>query len=703
MRTFLLSLLVLGGLIVGALLIAPSFIPQEWYREPIVTAIEEQTGRDVTIDGDIGLSLFPQFNFRLEGVSISNAEGAKHPTMASMKTLDVGLDAFRLLRREIIVSRFVLEDPVIHLEVDKSGKSNFDFEPQTGSEDPQPTEQPDGSDQSAPQDFEVGTISLGDVRLVNGLVTYTNHQTNEDYEVQDINATVSLPSFDGPFSADGSVTWLGERVGANVSIGNLKDLLEGIETEISTRINSDLIIQSFDGKAVADPLKLTEGKASLNIPSLRKFSAWLGSPMPDGDGFGPVAIAGDLTARDQRLFFKNANVEFDDITATGGLTLILDGDKPFVSGRMDADTLNLNPYLGVEAPSQSQSGGSSGSGGGSGGAPAPSTEWSDDPIDLAGLKSLNANLKLTAKRVQFGGIKLDNSDLDLRINDGLLTADLADINLYKGTGTAKFSADGRGRTPKISQTLVLNAIDLLPLFRDAGGYDRLEGTGNLILDVTMTGRSQRQMMQTLRGSGGVNFLDGAIRGVNLADLVRNIGSVLGGVQNTGVQKTDFAELTGRFNIRNGILSNNDFALKNPLLWVTGAGSLNIPNRTIDFRFVPKAVATIEGQGSRRDVTGISVPVIVSGSWDNPTFAPDVGSIIGGVLEGATRGRDESDSEEEEGQPADPLESIFRDVLGIPTDTSSEDGEPEQQESTQDEQEQQPPDPLGDLFKILQNQ
>lgn len=705
MRTFLISLLVLVGLVIGGLLIAPSFIPQDLYRGPIINALEEETGRDVSIDGEIELSFFPQFNFRMEGISIANAEGATHPTMASMKTLDIGIDVFRLLQREIIISRFVLEEPVIHVEVDKNGKSNFNFETQDDVGEigtPQPDE--DGTNEEPDEEFEVGTISLGDVRLVDGLVTYTNRQTGDAYEVEDINASMSLPNYDGPFSADGSLTWLGEAIATNIAIGNLRNLIEGGETTVSTKINSSLITQSFEGQAIGDRLESIVGKASIDIPSLRKLSAWLGSPMPDGQGFGPVTITGDLTARDERLLFKNANVRFDDIRANGGLTLILDGDTPYVSGRMDAETLNLNPYLGIDTPATTGGGTSGSSGGGTGGTSGGGTTnsgWSDDPIDLQGLKSLNANLKLTAKKVQVGGIKLNNSDLDLKIDGGLLTATLAKIALYKGSGTAKLTADGRSNTPRISQTFSLNAIDLLPMLRDAGGVERLEGTGNMVLDVTMRGRSQRQLMQTLNGTGSVNFLNGAIRGINLADLVRNLRSAFGGFENTGQSKTDFAELGGTFAIRNGVLSNSDLLLLNPLLRLTGAGTINIPNRTIQYRFVPKAVSTIQGQGGQRDVTGISVPVIVSGSWDNPTFAPDVGSIIGGVLGGS--GRSDDSADESGGASENPIEDILKGVLGFPGDPEPEEsGTPSNQDQPESE-EPSPTEPLEDLFKILQGQ
>ena len=82
-------------------------------------------------------------------------------------------------------------------------------------------------------------------------------------------------------------------------------------------------------------------------------------------------------------------------------------------------------------------------------------------------------------------------------------------------------------------------------------------------------------------------------------------------------------------ITDGIVRNQDLALKSPLLRVEGKGSVELPPRTVHYRVEPKAVASLEGQGGKSDVGGIQVPVIVEGPWDNLSYRPDLEAMLKG--------------------------------------------------------------------------
>ena len=83
-------------------------------------------------------------------------------------------------------------------------------------------------------------------------------------------------------------------------------------------------------------------------------------------------------------------------------------------------------------------------------------------------------------------------------------------------------------------------------------------------------------------------------------------------------------------IRNGIVTNNDLALKSPLLRVTGAGTVDQPRRTVTYRLDPKLAATLQGQGGAGNVGGLDVPVIVEGRWDALSFRPDLEALAKGA-------------------------------------------------------------------------
>ncbi len=137
------------------------------------------------------------------------------------------------------------------------------------------------------------------------------------------------------------------------------------------------------------------------------------------------------------------------------------------------------------------------------------------------------------------------------------------------------------------------------------------------------------MVQSLDGTGAIKFVDGAIRGINLAQMVRNVATAFTG--SGEAQKTDFAELSGTFKITKGILRNDDLLLLNPLLRVAGAGTADLPKRTVDYRVEPKVVGSIEGQGGDAAAKGLAVPVIAEGPWHDIKYRPDLAAAVGGSL------------------------------------------------------------------------
>jgi AsmA protein len=227
-------------------------------------------------------------------------------------------------------------------------------------------------------------------------------------------------------------------------------------------------------------------------------------------------------------------------------------------------------------------------------------------------------------------LQLDRSVVAVRLKNASLSADFKEISLYGGRGSGQLDVRIVDGTPRISEQFRLKGLQALPFLRDAADFERLAGTASAEVSLKTRGRSQRELVQNLRGEGQATFVDGAIVGINLAEMVRNVTSAFQG--GGEARKTDFAELSGTFRIRNGILSNDDLWLQAPVLRVAGSGQLDLPRRTVDYRVEPKAATTLKGQGGERDVAGLLVPVIVRGPWDDLSFTPDVGDMARRALE-----------------------------------------------------------------------
>jgi AsmA protein len=681
-RAAVIAIAVIGILLVAALVI-PFFIPTGVYKERIQAAAKEATGRELVLGGAIKLSLLPPVRLQVEDVSFSNADWGSTEHMAQMKSLSIGIDPFAFLfGGNVKITEFVLRDPVINLEVAKGGKANWEFET-AAAPVVESTEAEEAGGGMALKD-----IMLGDVRLVNGLVIYTDRATGETQRAENINATVSLPSLDGPFNFDGGLRYNEQDIDLDMKLDRPRAFMDGETSDLALALKSALIKLTFDGAMAGNfdgeglPAQ-GSGALELDVPSMRKLAAWFGDDLPAGKGYGPLNVKGRTTSSGNKVSIDDASLRVDEIKGKGKVSVDLGGARPAVVAELATNKIDLTPYQSTTAVGQAEqatSGAVTGS--------EPAEGWSNEPIDFGALKMADADLKLTADGIDTGTLKAGKAQVNVSLLNGLLKADLRELGLYEGGGTAYFEINARDGVPVIRNKMNFDAIKSLPLLRDLTGMGVLEGVGNFKLDVTSRGRSQREIVQSLNGTGSLNLSDGALYGINLAQMVRKVDSAIGsffgedGVNplqapnmiqalsqiNTVVadlkgggsaEKTDFAEFGGTFRFENGVFKNDDMLLLNPMLRVNGAGLSNIVQRTVDYTVTPKLVGSLKGQGGESRLSGIAIPIRVSGTWDKLTYSLDSRTLVqelmgksGGPL-GSVLGGGEG------GKPED----VLKDILG----------------------------------------
>jgi AsmA protein len=124
------------------------------------------------------------------------------------------------------------------------------------------------------------------------------------------------------------------------------------------------------------------------------------------------------------------------------------------------------------------------------------------------------------------------------------------------------------------------------------------------------------------------FQDGAIRGVNIAQMVRSLtASPLSGWQENKEQATDLTQLAASFRIEKGKATTGDINLVGPLVRVTGAGTIDLGEKSLALRVEPKLVMTTEGQGRATDPVGLGIPVVIDGPWAEPRIYPDMAGVL----------------------------------------------------------------------------
>lgn len=670
MRALLYFVIAVVILVAGAVFLAPRFISADLVKQEVEAAVESATGRKLTIAGGVSISAWPALAANIGDVTFANAPGGKSENMATMKELRAELAIMPLLSGKVQVDEFVLREPVINLEIARNGTPNWQFEPAAAPADPTPAPQDTqsgGGDTTSTDGSSGGglaptEVSLANMTIENGQISYSDAQSGAAYNFSDVDVTLNLPSLDEQLNVAGALTWNAERVNIDATVERPRAVLEAATTATTLAVSSNPVTFNYAGDVTFGSALATSGTVDMDVPSVRKLSAWTGSPMADGGGFGPLALNGQLASAGTRYTFSNATMSLDGMNASGNLVVETAGARPKLSGSLAVDQIDTNVYSG-----QGDAG------------------WSTDVIDFSGLKAVDTDLNLSAGEIIFGNIVIGESALGLDITNGTMVANLTKMALYQGSGTGKLTLNGRRATPSLAANFNLSGLAIEPFLNAAAGFKRLDGTGLFNIAVTASGASQAQMVNTLNGTGNIDFRNGAIKGINLAQIIRTaLTDPISGWSNATSSDTDFSELNGSFNITNGVLSNNDLKMLGPLLRLTGAGSTSIVQQSINYRLKPKLVASLEGQGGAADKSGLDIPVIVTGTWSNPKFAPDLAAVISNPAE-LLKGVESL----EKIQPKD----IIRGLLGQNESSSDSSGEAPKEETKQPN----PEDLLKGLF------
>jgi len=376
------------------------------------------------------------------------------------------------------------------------------------------------------------------------------------------------------------------------------------------------------------------GRIASGVPGKLSLSARIEEAKP------PIKLRVELSSG-YRFDFEKQSFAFSGVDlrlaneAPGGAgsATSLKGDAEFdlapsaVRFDLAIDRFNLDRYL---PPAKAGAGGGARPGGK---ARAGAAGGAETPIGLSALKDLNLKGALRIGELTASNVKAEKISMGLRAAGGRLEVNPLAASLYRGSLAGNASVNANANQFAIKSQLTGVAIG--PLLRDALGKDLLEGAGNVALDLRASGNTVGAMKKALSGSANLALKDGAIKGINLTEVLRKAKS-LSGAKPTSEQvasnseRTDFAELGASFVIKNGVAHNEDLSGKSPLLRLTGSGDVNVGADSLDYLVKASVVATSAGQGGRElaDLRGLTVPVRITGPLDAPKFRVDFGTAAG---------------------------------------------------------------------------
>ncbi|MGV6801598.1 MAG: AsmA family protein [bacterium] len=616
-----------------AALAAPMFISADVYKAKLEAEASKALGREVHIASVRKVAFLPNPVFAVEGLTIANSPGMSTALFAEVGAADIGVKLLPLFARNVEVTRFVLTEPKINLEKRADGVVNWGL----GTQSTSPKEDNANENASENSNDAVKELKFGDVRLVQGAITFQDHASNQLFTAQNANITLSLASLDKPLTAQGTMTFQNAPAKFELKISTPRSLMNKQATLFKLKSTLENNQVNADFNLGEGELNYT-GNLEVDAPTLRSLLATLGMNIEAQTGFNNLFFKGDVNGTATRLSFTNGALRFDDITsASGALTDLAfewSGPRPKITGQIALSTLDLRPYLPAPPPASIDHKKK-------GGAFPP---WPEDKIDLSIIRSLDAKLTATTDGIILHDMKFGKSDLILNITNGLLDATLKDTSLYSGGGSGKLHINAQGRTPVIQTYLDLTGLNAQTFAQDVLGLNRLQGIGGLKTDLTVRGDSVADFMRHLNGNGTIQLEKGAMQGIDIGKIIRSAAAIVkgfeGGRFNTAAlgnaiteargpsSTTNFSDLTSTYTIQDGILTTNDAILKGPYYRIDGVGTVNFAQQSMRFTFAPTVFDTVE------DVTGykLKLPLQISGTFNDPKIGFDTQGLLRGAVE-----------------------------------------------------------------------
>ncbi|MEL0634064.1 AsmA family protein [Pseudoalteromonas carrageenovora] len=624
MKTLLKIVGVILLLCIALIVAAPFLIPTDTIFNKVSQQVESTTGRTLTINGDKTLSVFPALKLELNDVHFANMKSGSRDDMASMQQLAVHIPWMSLFGGEFKLDKFVINEPNILLETDKNGKANWQLFDAVAE---QPTEQSQsGEAVKLPENFD---IELGEVAIYGGTFTYLDGQTGAKQQISDLELAILLPSLRKTLEVKGGITYMQERFELDITLDTPAKAIEGATFDVKQSLDSRLVDLTFNG-SIAQQGKDVKGELALSGDSVKELAAWQGVDLnAKQNAFNAFSVNGKMHFAGETFNLEELIATLDELEIKGQSELNL-GSRLAVNADIDLGMLDLNPYLPETVAKQEEQQSEEPS-------EAQPIVWDDTKIDLSALNALDANVVIRSSGLKANDIELGANQFTVALKSSVAKLSLDSFSAYEGTGKGVININAQNTPYKITTNFDLSGIDAQPLLTDAAGFDKLMGKGSLNWDLTTTGQSQKSFIDALNGKLGFEFADGAVKGANVAEMVRkgkelitgNLGAVSEGLD-TGFEEseqTDFSALSGSFNFTNGVGNNTDLSLISPLIRISGEGDVDLPKTNVDYRLVTGIVDSIEGQGTTDDSTGFKIPLRIKGPFHDVGIKLDVSNAL----------------------------------------------------------------------------
>lgn len=645
-------------------------------KGPLIQQVKAETGRNLTISGDISWRFFPWLGFSIQGIQLSNPNNfAAGNNFLSLTAANVDIKVLPLLSGNIEIGKVSMDGLKLNLMTNAQGQNNWTILPQSPVSTGTATATASPTTNSSSSKIKLGTLKVSAIDITNASVSYNNLKTNQNYVLQNFNLASQNISLNSAFPVEMGFTFNSTAPNVNGQV-NVDTEIKLAQTTKSITVSPFVLNATLNGTQfpkngltvnLQTDATLNSAAATLDISKLKgkianlQFNGKLGgidlftSPTFNGNltvstfnpktllqtlglsapkfqnntAFSDISLDTQFIMTPTTLAINNLKLKLDESTLTGSLDLAL-AKTTQSQFNLNIDKIDVSNYLPAtqNAPAALQAQASAAT-------PATSTAAAATQIlPLQTLRQLNFTGNLAIGTLNYQKFQMTHVVLNMSANNGLLQFAPNTANLYQGQWQSNMAINAQTNTPVWQINEVVNNVQIAPLTQAFYGNTKYQvtGTGNIKSSLTSSGNTQAALIQNLNGSGQLALNNGIIKGINLGyqmDTAMALVNRQTPPAKPTANETPFGALTGSAKINNGLLTNNDLSLQSPALQVTGKGTVNLVNQQVHYQMASTAV---QGQVDPKiyalqEKIGGSVPIKITGTFANLKVYPDMEVIL----------------------------------------------------------------------------
>lgn len=579
-------------IIAAAITYLTVFLDPNDFKPQIISAVEKQTGREFNIDKPLSWSFFPSVGIKAGGIGLSNPKGFSQPTFAAVNEIVANVELMPLFSKEVKISELTLDGLRINLVTDKNG--NTSLTGLTGSKTAPAPATPAPTEPAADNGVTLKSLSIGGVSVTDAQVHVIDERQGSD-------SVFTLKSF---------------KLGA-LDLGKF--------ASVDYALNAAL-----DGMTVASEghgqLKISTDLKVFELKQLAMKTTAKGAALPTGSINNSFTVDATVDTNKSLVTTSLSKLVLNDITGDGKLDINYGGKVPHIDAKLalgDIDVANWLPASdSSDAAAETKTAEPQNAS-----APAAATE-----PDLTGMKAVNANFELDVAGIKAAGLTTKDWKMVIKLSNGVMQLQQLSAALYDGSLMASATVDGRNKVAKYDFDTQIKSINIQHMLKDAANTELLAGTADINMQGNGSSLIPDNIKKRLVANGNFAINNGALYGVNVPQMIRNAQAKLKGTfdeANNDAKKTDFTSLTGSLKIADGVVNNPDLLMASPLLRLSGKGSANIVDQTLDYSLTTAIVKSLKGQGGAAmdELAGIEIPLAIKGTFAEPKFSLDTEALF----------------------------------------------------------------------------